>query len=332
MSASLSASPSALSYAIIGTGAIGGYYGSRLQQGGCEVHFLLRSDYEQVKNSGLVIESIDGDFVLPRVNAYCRAADIPPVDVAIVALKTTRNHQLMDLLPKLKPGGAILSLQNGLGIESAIARQLTENNRPVPSILGGLCFICSNKVGSGHFRHLDYGRILLGAHSLDHQPCLPTSLMESITADFSRGPVEIAMTDDLPMARWRKLVWNVPYNGLSVVLDATTAEMMGNEDVRSLITTLMQEVVSVANVWGEKTSPGAHRTLSSDVIDQMLAHTDEMSDYRTSMKIDYDEKRPLEIEAILGNPIQAAQALSLPVPAMTMLYQQLSFLDATLQR
>ncbi|MGB3786897.1 MAG: putative 2-dehydropantoate 2-reductase [Phormidesmis sp.] len=316
-----------LRYAIIGTGAIGGYYGARLQQAGSEVHFLLRSSYEQVKAHGLQIESIDGDFVLPHVKAYNNPADIPPVDVAIVALKTTQNVRLHELLPALKEGGAILSLQNGFGIEAAIAQTLEKNNTPVPSILGGLCFICSNQIAPGYFRHLDYGRIVLGVYDQQNQRCVPTPLLERIVADFTKANVQAEATDDLPMLRWQKLVWNVPYNGLSVVLNATTAEMMADRGVRSLITTLMQEVVAAANAWGEATSPGTHRSLPSGIVDNMLSHTEEMTPYRTSMKIDYDERRPLEITAILSNPIHAALRVGVAVPSTTMLQQQLTFLD-----
>jgi 2-dehydropantoate 2-reductase len=319
-----------LRYAIIGTGAIGGYYGARLQQAGCDVHFLLRSDYEAVQQNGLQVTSVQGDFELPVVNAYRTAAEMPAVDVAVVALKTTHNHQLPQLLPSINPGGAILSLQNGFDVEGAIAQALESAVSPVPSLLGGLCFICSNKVGPGNIHHLDYGRVLLGAHRNDQQPCAPTALMEAIFADFKQASIEIAMTDDLPMARWQKLVWNVPYNGLSVVLDATTAEMMNSEAIKSLVSTLMSEVVSVANAWGQATSPQLQRRISTDVIATMLSQTAQMKPYRTSMKIDYDEGRSLELEAILGNPLRAAQQLGVPVPTMTMLYQQLTFLDSRL--
>lgn len=318
----------ALTYAIIGTGAIGGYYGARLQQGGCDVHFLLHSDYEVVRDRGITIESVDGNLTLPSVKTYNNPKNMPPVDVAVVALKTTNNALITKLLPPIKPNGAILSLQNGLGVETDIVQRLKETTDSVPAILGGLCFICSNKVGDGHIRHMAYGDVLLGAHNEQNQPGPPTPLMESIAADFTRARLTIDLTADLPMARWKKLVWNVPYNGLSVVLDATTEEMMNDDGVRSLITTLMQEVLTVANAWGQKTSPGTQRNLPLETIDQMLAHTEEMVPYRTSMKIDYDEGRPMEIEAILGNPILTAQELRISVPAMTVLYQQLTFLNA----
>ena len=96
-------------YAIIGTGALGGFYGARLQRAGCDVHFLLHSDYEHVRQHGLVIESKDGDFVLPRINAYRDARDMPACDVIIVALKAIQNHLLPSLLPR---DGVVTLMQN----------------------------------------------------------------------------------------------------------------------------------------------------------------------------------------------------------------------------
>ncbi len=325
-----------LRYAVIGTGAIGGYYGARLQQAGCEVHFLLRSDYEWVQAHGLSVDSINGDFVLPSVRAYRDPTQMPPIDVAIVALKTTHNVQLLKLLPPMQPAGAILSFQNGWDVEAAIAQQLRTTTDSALTILGGLCFICATKDGPGHIRHLDYGRVLLGAHTDDYRLCAPTPLMLQIADDFTRAQVAIEITDDLPMARWQKLVWNVPYNGLSVVLNATTEAMMKDDAVRSLITTLMSEVVTVADAWGQQhsspTQSGAHiktkRALPLGLIEQMLLNTEKMAPYRTSMKIDYDERRSLELETILGNPMRTAQALDIATPVMKVLYQQLSFLNA----
>ncbi|MEO1593196.1 MAG: putative 2-dehydropantoate 2-reductase [Cyanobacteria bacterium J06632_22] len=314
-------------YAIIGTGAIGGYYGARLQQAGCDVHFLLRSDYAHVQQQGLVVESAVGDFTLPQVRTYRDAAQIPPVDVVIVALKTTQNSLLPKLLPPLRDGAVVLTLQNGLGVEGAIATFLSEQIAP-EQILSGLCFICSNKVAPGHIRHLDYGKILIGAYSPSHAIRPITPLMEAIATDFRQAQVPIDLTDDLFIARWRKLVWNIPYNGLSVVLDATTQEMMADARVRSLVEALMKEVVTAANTWGDKLSAGMteKREIPADFIPYMLTTTEKMRPYRTSMKIDWDEGRPLEVEAILGEPVRAAQEIGVAVPRIEMLYEQLRFM------
>jgi 2-dehydropantoate 2-reductase len=126
-------------YAVIGTGAIGGYYGARLQAAGFEVHFLLRSDYEMVKEQGLTIDSCDGDFTLPTVSAYRDATAIPPCDGVVIALKATQNHVLPQLLPSVvNEKSVVVLLQNGLGAEDQIAQIVKA------PIIGGLCFICAN--------------------------------------------------------------------------------------------------------------------------------------------------------------------------------------------
>lgn len=309
-------------YAIIGTGAIGGYYGARLQQSGCDVHFLLRSDYDHVKKYGLMVESVDGDIALNQVNAYDNPADMLPMDVVVIALKTTQNRHLTDLLPPLKDDAVVLTLQNGLGIEDDIAQLM-----PPEQIMGGLCFICSNKVRPGQIHHLDYGKIQLGAYSATNQRRALTAAMQEIADDLRGTKIPIEVTDDLFVARWRKLVWNVPYNGLSVVLDATTDELMADHGMKTKIHTLMTEVITAANAWVDHLAGGVTRQIPMSWADTMLKATMRMKPYRTSMKIDFDQGRPLEVEAILGNPVRAAAELGVAVPEMETLYQQVKALS-----
>jgi 2-dehydropantoate 2-reductase len=313
-----------LRYAMVGTGAIGGYYGACLQRGGAEVHFLLHSDYDQVVQRGLTVESGAGNFALPAVRAHRSTATMPPVDVVLIALKTTQNQLLPNLLaPVLGPKTAVLTLQNGFAIEDDLAPWV--GDRP---LLGGLCFICANKVGPGTIRHIDYGTLLLGQHRRDRQPAGVSPLLRAIAADFEAGQVPVELTDDLRLARWRKLVWNIPFNGLSVILNATTDAMMADPDIRQLAEQLMAEVIEASQRDGEALSPGQGRHLSAELIPQMLAHTEQMRPYRTSMKLDFDAGRPLEVEAIYGNSLRAAQAAGAAVPKIDMLYRQLKFCDS----
>lgn len=303
-------------YAILGMGALGGFYGACLQKAGLEVHFLLHSDYEHVRQQGLVVESPNGDFTLPSVHAYSDVSQMPRCDAVILALKTTRNHLLPKLLPAVvKEDGVVLVLQNGLGIEDEVA-QIVGDRR----VMGGLCFLCSNKVGPGHIRHLDYGQITLGEYATDYEPCGITERMLQITSDFKNAGIPIVFAEDLLLARWQKLVWNIPYNGLSVILNATTDALMANPHTRTLVEQLMWEVAA-----GAKT---CDRTIPPSFIELMLDYTDKMTPYRPSMKIDYDEKRPLEVEAIFGNPLRLAQKNGTDLPKIALLYQQLKFLDA----
>ena len=302
-------------YAILGTGALGGFYGAKLQKAGMNVHFLLHRDYQQVCSHGLIIESKDGDFNLPQVNAYDRVKNMPKCDVVVVALKTTQNHLLPKMLPTVvKENGVVLVLQNGFGIEAEIAEIVGSN------IIGGLCFLCSNKIAPGHIRHLDYGQIKLGEYAVNYNPVGITDRMQFLKEDFENAGINIELTEDLSQARWQKLVWNIPYNGLSVVLDATTNELMADIHTCKLVEQLMQEVVVAAKSTG--------RIIDQSFIQTMLDYTVKMKPYRTSMKIDYDENRPLEIEAIFGNPLRKAQEKGVSLPQIECLYTLLKFLDA----
>ena len=302
-------------YAIVGTGALGGFYGARLQQAGLEVNFLLRSDYDRVRKHGLIIESPEGDFTLPHVRAYHDAHKMPPCDVVIVALKTTQNHLLPKILPPLlKDNGAVLILQNGLDTEPEVAKIVGAER-----VVSGLCFLCSYKVGPGHICHLDYGTITLGEYAQDYKPIGVTNRLQLIAEDFKRAHIPIKMSEDLLLSRWKKLVWNIPYNGLSVVLDARTDQLMANPHTLILVQEIMGEVIAGAKI--------CDRLIPDDFIPQMLEHTQKMKPYRTSMKIDYDESRPLEVEAIFGNPIRMAQQAGIKLPQIEVLYRMLKFVD-----
>lgn len=304
-----------ITYAVLGTGALGGFYGARLQQIGSEVHFLLHSDYEQVSQHGLRIESPDGNFTLPQVYAYRDVAEMPRCDVVMVALKTTQNHLLSRLLPSVvKEDGAVLVLQNGLGIEPAVAEIVGDDR-----VIGGLCFLCSNKIAPGHIHHLDYKKITLGEYRSNYAPAGISDRMQQIAQDFEQAGIPIELAEDLLTARWKKLVWNIPFNGLSVVLDAETDAMMADAAVRSIAQALMQEVLQGATACG--------RAINSNFIDAMLDHTAQMKPYRTSMKLDYDSGRPLELEAIFGNPLRMAAQNGVELSRIGMLYRQLVFLD-----
>jgi 2-dehydropantoate 2-reductase len=297
-------------YAIIGTGGLGGFYGGMLAKAGQEVHFLFHSDYQHVKKYGLKVDSVLGDFHLPEINAYQSTAEMPVCDVVLVCLKTTSNHLLKELLPPLlHRDTCVILVQNGLGIEAALAETF-----PGLSIAGGLAFICSSKIGDGYITHLDYGKITIGSHQGDDE-----SLLRQVCADFEAAGVSSEFSKNLGLSRWKKLVWNVPYNGMCVVLNTTTEKLMANPETYSLMKDLMLEVIGAANACGYAIGEGFAQA--------MLDSTAVMKPYAPSMKLDYDFKRPLEIEAIYSAPLKAAQKLGYLMPKVSMLEKQLYFVQ-----
>ena len=146
--------------AIVGAGALGLYYGALLQRSGQDVHFLLRRDFEAVSRKGLKVFSINGDFELPSVQAYRTPQEIGPVDLVLVGLKTFANDRYAELItPLVGEGTQILTLQNGLGNEEALAELFGAER-----IIGGVAFLCSNRGEPGEVHHLAAGRIILGEY------------------------------------------------------------------------------------------------------------------------------------------------------------------------
>lgn len=302
-------------YAVVGMGAIGGFYGAMLQRSGCEVHFLCRSDYSVARDRGLQVTSLGDRWPILPIYAYDDPRAMPACDVVIVALKTTQNQILAEVLPLiLAPTGVVVVLQNGLGVEAAAAA-IVGGDR----VIGGLCFICATKTGPAQVVHSDYGAVHLGEYGPGYAARGQTPRLEAIAADLAAAGVAVKLAEDLMLARWQKLAWNVPFNGLSVVLNARTDEMIADRSVRSLAEDLMAEVRLAAAACG--------RELSADFCDRLLADTEVMKPYYTSMKLDFDAGRPLEHEAIVGEPWRTGCRAGANLPLMGMLYRQLDFCD-----
>lgn len=302
-----------LKYAVIGTGALGGYYGGKLANSGKEVHFLFHSDYDYVKQHGLRVDSVRGDFHLSPVLAYNRTEDMPKCDVVLVCLKTTNNKLLKTLLPPLlHENTLVILIQNGLGLEEDLQKEF-----PKLSIAGGLAFICSNKIGDGHIAHLDYGKLSLGMYSGND-----TTILEKVYNDFIQAGVEANIVD-LEAARWMKLVWNIPYNGMTVVLNTTTDSLMNNPDSQQLLYDLMLEVINAANHVGKD-----RFSIPESYADDMIEMTKVMTPYSPSMKLDYDSRRPIEVYYIYTRPVETALEAGYNMTKVSMLEKQLRFIEA----
>ncbi|WP_460122648.1 putative 2-dehydropantoate 2-reductase [Pseudomonas sp. S2_C03] len=303
---------------IIGTGAIGGFYGLMLARAGFDVHFLLRSEFSAVAEGGLHLDSaVHGALALNPVQAYSSAEDMPPCDWLLIGAKTTSNADLVPaILGAAAPDAKVLLLQNGLDVEDSLRDLLPESMH----ILGGLCYICVHREGPGVITHQALGTVRVGYHS---GPAAGererAAIVEEGVGLFLASGIDAHGMPNLHEARWQKLVWNIPYNGLSVLLGASTAPLMADADSRELIKTLMAEVVQGAIACGHEVPSG--------YADHLFTMTEKMPDYWPSMYHDYLYKRPLELAAIYARPLAAAKAAGCEMPRVEALYQSLSFID-----
>ena len=192
-----------LKVAVVGSGAIGSYYGGKLAAGGGDVHFLMRGDLAEVRRDGLRIRGPGEDIRIATINAYNTTREIGPCDLVLIAIKATSNADLVDLVPPLLDEDTmLLTLQNGLGNEEFLAHHFGPAR-----VLGGLCFICLSRVSRTLVQRYDYGHILIGEFN---RP--PLERTHQIVAKFAACGIKCSVAQDLALEHWRKLVWNVPFN------------------------------------------------------------------------------------------------------------------------
>ncbi len=300
-----------LKIGIIGAGAVGTYYGAKLAHAGSDVHFLMRGELSDVQRSGIFVRGAGENFRVAKVNCYNSTKEIGSCDLVIVAVKTTSNGDLVDLVPPLlHERTMILTLQNGLGNEEFLAANFAADR-----VLGGLCFIAVERHSKAEVERYAYGQLILGEFGRPSQP-----RTHEVSTEFTRANVRSTVTEDLALERWRKLIWNIPFNGLSVVAGGIdTAAILGHKDLRELTLALMAEVIATANKCGH--------ALPSDAWRKHIERTESIAGYKPSTLSDWETGRALEVEAIWGEPIRRAAAIGAQMPRTEMIYLLLKELD-----
>lgn len=290
--------------AILGSGAVGCYYGGRLAQAGCDVRFLMRRDLEPVRRHGLTVRSHLGDFVLPRVQALGSTAEIGAADLVIITLKATANSALDSLLPPLLHENTwLLTLQNGLGNEEYLADRWGADR-----VLGGVCFTCINRTGPGVIEHIAQGAVAIGSHT-----AAGAGVAQAISEGFNECGIECRAEESLPAVRWRKLVWNVPFNGLAILGGGIdTSQILSDPSLAALTRSLMEEIIACA--------AGLGHPQPDWLVDDQFERTRSMGEYRPSSMIDYMEGRDVEVEAIWGEPWRRAVAAGVSAGRLETLY------------
>ena len=299
-----------MKYGVIGAGAVGGYYGSKLVNAGKEVHFLFHKHFDYVKQHGLQVDSCDGSFHVDDLNAYQHAEDMPPCDVVLVGLKTVNNYLLPKLLsPLLKDDTLVVLIQNGIGVEEDLQKLM-----PKVQLAAGLAFICCAKSQPGLIEHQCYGYINIGNYS-----CKNPDLILTVINDFREAGVD-ANEVEYDEARWKKAVWNMPFNGMTVALQTQTDFLLKSPHTMQLIKDQMLEVIQAAQACGVK-------NIDDTFADKMIDNTLNMTPYSPSMKLDFDFHRPMEIEYIYSRPIQEARKAGYRMAKLEMLEAELRFIE-----
>ena len=293
--------------AVVGSGAVGLYYGSRLQKAGEDIRYLLRRDYDAVRRNGIRIRARDSHFQLNDVKAYRNSEDIGKVDLVIVAVKAVSNRFLPELLrPIVTPETAILSLQNGLGNIEFLRKHFPDN-----PLFCGTCYICLNRVEPGVVENF-----LLGSIVLSQEGETSSSKLKTIGEMLNRARLNCRISPKIDQMRWEKLLWNVPFNGLSIVAGKITTDLiLADEGLNRLARGLMEELLGASSALGLSIDP--------KLVERQFEITKSMGEYSPSSLLDFLAGRSVEVEAIWGEPLRQGLKAGQDMPKLETLYRLL---------
>ena len=284
---------------IVGAGAIGSFYGAILKKAGCSVSTVLRSEYDVVKANGITISSPLGDLSYRPDHVY-RDGDtlVAEPDYLILCVKVLPGVDRAALVkPWMGKNTRLVLIENGLDIERELADAYPDN-----PLISCLAFIAASRTEPGVVEHKAYGKLVMGRYpkGIDDN-CRELSQL------FIDGGISIDLTEQVVGERWRKCLWNTPFNPLSVIANgADTKTILDTEGGEDLIRAMIREVMAVAAAEGYP--------MDDKVIEKNIDGTRKMPPYKNSMALDYLNGRPIEREAVLGNVVNIAQRHGIPVP------------------
>jgi 2-dehydropantoate 2-reductase len=290
---------------VIGAGAVGLFYAGHFFKAGAAVTIITRTpdDYSAVSKddlrSKILVESCDGnfDYLVDVIDLYNPDAQINNFDVLIVATKVYDDLNIVDFVaPFVQADTTLMLIQNGFGIEQPFLERFTQ------PIIRGLAFLCSNRMSKQHVRHLDYGSLTLG-----YVQGSSMGLSEDLKTVLSNMAVHVSWVSNINVSIWEKLVWNVPFNPLSVSYGGVTTDILVNDtDICNRVRCIMEEVCLAAKADGVD--------LPDSIVDEKIAATQQMAPYQTSMCLDFLAGLPLETEAIVGNLVRFCNKNKVPIP------------------
>ena len=292
--------------AVVGTGAVGGYFGGRLAQAGQDIVFLARGAHlRAIQEQGLQVESVDGDFAISPAHATDDPAQIGHVDLVLLAVKGWQVPQAIETMrPLLGPETFVVPLLNGVEAPEQLTAVFG-----VRRILGGLCGLYGSVVGPGHIRNV-LPRPFVTIGELDNAP---SERSEQLRQAFEHARVQATITADIHAALWEKLLFVGPYGGVGAVTRAPVGVLRRQRETRSLLEATMREVFVLARARGVR--------VGEEAIAKALAGIDLSPEQATaSMQRDIMAGRPSELESQLGVVVRLAHLAGVEVPLHTFLY------------
>jgi 2-dehydropantoate 2-reductase len=289
--------------AVVGVGAVGGYFGGLLAKGGADVTFIARGErLEALRAKGLTVKSVKGDFSI-RVRATDDPVEVGPVDLLLFCVKSYDTESaIRQALPMVGRESVVLSLQNGIDNEEKIAAFAGKEK-----VLAGVAYIGASVLEPGVVLHQESGKIVFG--ELDGGV---SERVVGLKASFDRYGCPADASPDMKTVLWTKLAWNAPFNAINTLVGGPVKAIIENPHTFELARRVTEEVVIVANASGV--------SLAFEQIWERNIRFSQDYNVKTSMLQDLEAGKPLEYEALNGVIVKKATELGLPAPYNFALY------------
>jgi 2-dehydropantoate 2-reductase len=295
-------------FSIVGSGAVGGYYGAMLARAGHDVTFIARGPHLQaIRAHGMAVKSPLGDFTV-EARAEADPADAPPADVAIFAVKAYSNRDAMPLLARAIRGGAVaLTLQNGVDSVNDVAAAIGE-----PQVLGGSTYVATAVVRPGVIEQTGtHRRIVFGEVFGDTSRI--SDRVRTIGSAFASADIVSEPVADARVPIWEKFCYLAPFAGFTGAARLPIGPLWADSFTREKIGEAVSEVEAVAHAEGVAVAAGQAERVAG-YIDAIPGTT------RSSLLIDLQQGKPIEVEALLSALVRRAARQHVPVPTMAALY------------
>ena len=296
--------------AVFGTGGVGGYFGGRLAQSGEEVIFIARGKHLQaIKDNGLKIDSINGDFIVQPVQATDNPEEVGIVDMVLVGVKAWQvSDAAAAMQPVVGPQTFVLPLQNGVEAPSQLAAVLGQEH-----VLGGLCGLIAYIAEPGHICHTGADPFIRFGE-LDNRP---SDRVEWLRKAFERtSGITVNIPADIHVAMWQKFVLIAAWSGMGAITRAPIGIFRSQPGTRQMLERAIFEIYDVGRA--------CDIDLPEGVIVNTMKFLDALpSEGTASMQRDIMNGKPSELEAQNGAVVRLGQEVGVETPVNNFIYNSL---------
>jgi len=292
--------------AILGTGAVGGYFGGKLAQAGFDVTFLARgTNLEVIRKNGLYIKSINGDFTVQPVKATDKITEVAMADWIIVCVKAWQVKEIARNISRIiSKGATILPLQNGVLAMDELAEEIAEQH-----VIGGICRIFSKAEAPGIINHFGAEpAILFGEKNNSKSP-----RMYELLEILEKAGIKAGIAGNIQVEIWKKFI-NICTSGLLAVTRCTYGELRELKETRRMMISLIHEIYELSQKMGIPVEP--------EFVDKTIAFIDTYPyDSTSSLTRDVWEGKPSEIEYQNGTVVRLGEKYEVDTPVNRFVYE-----------